>query len=100
MPLRYELAVAHVERVARLADEPLHERRRGIAPRLRFVGLIGRDEHDDVAVLRRGVARQMRVREWDRRTVGELVHEQPVADEQRRDHAARRNAERFDEAVF
>src|SRR5690349_19817063 len=39
----------------------------------------------------------MRVRERDRRPVGELVHEQPVTDEERRDHRAGGNAERLDE---
>ena len=90
-----EHALAHVERVARHADEPLDERRREVGPRLSR--LIRRHEHDDVAVLGARVARQMRVRERDRRTVGELVDEQPVADEQRRNHASRRNAERLDE---
>src|SRR5690349_22730419 len=39
----------------------------------------------------------MRVCEWNRRPVDELVDEQPVPDEQRRDHRPRRNAIRLDE---
>src|SRR5512143_2131451 len=48
-------------------------------------------------MLRIRVARQMGVGERDRRTVRELVDEQPIAHEQRRNHAPRRNAKRLDE---
>ena len=44
--VQVEHAVAHVQRVARHADQPLDERRRRIVA---VVGLIRRDEHDDVA---------------------------------------------------
>ncbi len=102
-PLRLRDAVdvqqagAHVQRVARQAPQPLDERRRRVGAGDRLVLLERRLEDDDLAARRIGVARQRHARERDVRAVDELVDEEPVADEQRRHHAPRGDAERLDE---
>ena len=55
------------------------------------------DEHDHIATFRLTVRRQAGVGEWDVRAVDRLVDEEPVSDQQRRDHAAGRNAIRLDD---
>ena len=57
-----------------------------------LVRLVGRDEHDDLTALRLAERWQMRVGEGYVRTIHRLVHEQPVANEQRWDHRTRRDA--------
>ena len=89
--------VAAVQRVARHPDEALHERRRRILVVIDGVDLVRRLEHHHVAAVRIRVSGQVEVRERHVRAVDELVHEQPVADEQRGDHAPRRDAVRLDE---
>src|SRR5687767_14896758 len=73
--------LAHVQGVARHADEPLDQRRCRIRAALRFVRLIRRLEHDDVPTLRVGVSWQARASERDMWPIDELVHEEPVADQ-------------------
>src|ERR1051326_1946927 len=83
-----ELAVAHLERVAREPNEALHEILRRIFRPL---------ENDDVAILWLAQLWQPAMREWHLRPVCELVHQQEVADEERAFHATARNLERLDE---
>src|SRR2546425_525833 len=81
-------APAHLDPVARHADDALHV--------VQF-GILRVGEHDDVAAARRLEPWEPRVGAGDLRPVHRLVHEQEVAGEQRALHAARRNLKGFDE---
>src|SRR5690348_7404905 len=81
-------SVAHLQRVARQPNEPLHKILRRV---------LGPLENDHVTVLWLAELWQPSVGEGDLGTVGELVHEQEIADEQRALHAPARDLERLDE---
>ena len=84
-------SLAHVDRVAGHSDQALHQCRRRVPAQLRLVGLIRRHKDHDLAALGIGITRQIYMRKRQVWPVHELVHEEPVRHEQRRDHAARWN---------
>src|SRR5205823_4403217 len=92
-----EHGLSHEERVAGNTDQPLHQRRCGIVPSYRLVRLIRRNENHHVATTRFSESGQTAVAEWDMRAIDRLVDEEPVADKQRRHHAARGYAIGLDE---
>ena len=87
-----ELAVPHLDMIARQADDPLDVVGRGIGRQF---------EHRDVAALRRmrqdpaGKQRQSEGQRIAAIAIGEFRHEQVIADQQRRDHRSRRDIERL-----
>ena len=92
-----EHAPSHVERIAGNSDQPLHQSGRGVVSERIFISLKRRDEHHDITATRLSVSGKVRVRKRYVSSKDCLVDEEPVADEQRRDHAARWNAVSLDE---
>lgn len=83
LPLRHAVHVqqrpTHPDRIAGHRDQTLDQ---GGVRIFRLVDLIGRNEHHDITAFRLVVARQVDVGERHVRPVRQLVHEQPVPDEQ------------------
>src|SRR5687767_9302043 len=86
----------HEQGVAADSDDALHERRRDVVRSdtdRRILWRRGKD--DNVTTLRVGISRQRVIRERNVGPESKLVDEEPVTDEERRLHAAARNAIRF-----
>ena len=92
--IHVEHGVAPIDRVARHPHEAFHERWRQVVG---LVVLRWRFENHHLAALRLGVPRQVDRGKRDVRPVAQLVHEEPVANQQRGNHAARRNTIGLDE---
>lgn len=80
-------AVDHSERVLGRGDDALDEV---------LLGVLGVLEDNHVPTLRRQAGEEALVGEGQERAVGGLVHEDVIADEQRRDHRAARDLEGLD----